>query len=83
MDQLNALVNQEAARRELSILDALDHDGLNRKVDWTPKPVPIGQVVLERAINLIPRIGMIKSVVDAGAVGDGTLEHARRMGWVK
>ncbi len=42
----------------------------------------MGYAVLDGITKMIPRVGMVKSVLDAGPVADGTLEHARKMGWL-
>lgn len=93
MDPLQSLIHQEAARRGLSSLQGFKTTGIQ------PAPgiglgvggglsvksattSPAGAVV-NGLMTLIPRAGMIKSILDAGPVADGTLEHAKRMGWME
>lgn len=44
---------------------------------------PRGIDILMNAASLIPRIGTAVKVMNAGPVADGTLDHARRMGWLR
>jgi len=90
MDALQSLINQEAARRGLPVaaqskdlfsqlLDAPIGGGI--AVQKKPQ-TPMGYAVLDGITKMIPRVGMVKSVLDAGPVANGTLEHARKMGWL-
>lgn len=39
--------------------------------------------LVEGALGLIPRVGMAARIVNAGPTADGTLDHARKMGWYR
>jgi hypothetical protein len=39
--------------------------------------------IFDRALQVIPKIGTAARIINAGPVADGTLEHARRMGWMR
>ena len=93
MDALQSLINQEAARRGLSVAaqPSVTKDLFSQVLDVPigggisaqkkPQP-PMGYAVLEGITKMIPRVGMVKNILDAGPVADGTLEHARKMGWL-
>jgi hypothetical protein len=38
---------------------------------------------VDLGLKAIPKVGIFTRAVNAGPVGDGTLDHARRMGWVR
>jgi len=69
--------------RSLPVGDAVDkyiHGG----VEPRPAPQPgIGMRVLDAGLKVIPKAGMFVRSLSAGPVADGTLEHARRMGWIR
>lgn len=48
-----------------------------------PEQPGFGWRALEAGASLIPRVGATMRAINAGPVADGTLEHARKMGWVR
>jgi len=90
MDPLQQ-VQQEMARRGLAGLagsgggGGLAAFGIPGAVGQ-PQPAPqpgMGMQILGAAVKAIPRAGALVRSVNAGPVADGTLEYARRMGWVR
>jgi hypothetical protein len=50
----------------------------------TAPPAPTLQQQIGGALlNLVPRVGMGARIINAGPVSDGTLDYARRMGWMR
>lgn len=49
----------------------------------TPQPPLAADRALGVLLNTMPRVSVFARTVNAGPVADGTLDHARRMGWVK
>ena len=75
----------EAARRGMAGVGAPVPS--SRGMAGVGAPAPSSPGVQERVLggllNAVPRVGTFVRGVNAGPVGDGTLEHARRMGWVR
>jgi hypothetical protein len=51
------------------------------KPQLPPRPAWMGAVDL--GLKAIPKVGIFTRTVNARPVGDGTLDHARQMGWVR
>lgn len=99
MDPLGELIGQEFARRASVAnargAETLRAFGLEPPGEMGRGVANIGASVrsqvapssLERvagaALSLVPKVGMLIRSVNAGPVADGTLEHARRMGWTR
>ena len=81
------LINNEVARRLGQQPNALEAFGMGTpqgisgiRPAQAPRP---GINALEALVKVIPRAGMFVRAVDAGPVSDGTLDYARKMGWVR
>lgn len=81
MDPLQNLIGQEVIRRSM-----LDPGAMRPMGGIAPpqKPSPsFMQQVGEALIPIIPRVGIAARALNAGPVADGTLDYARRMGWMR
>lgn len=98
MDPLQRLIEEEAARRGVAggkspfKIDAFSAFGLPSQPQpaaaISPRPQPAqparpAQEALRMGLRLLPRASAAARIINAGPVADGTLEHARRMGWVR
>jgi hypothetical protein len=89
MDPLQGMIDQEVLRRlgqgGSSLRDMMQQPGTIGGAARMPQPPPqpawMGAVDL--GLKAIPKVGIFTRAVNAGPVGDGTLDHARRMGWVR
>jgi hypothetical protein len=86
------MIDQEMVRRfgqgGSSVLDDLRPGAIGGSIGGSigkpqlpPRPAWMGAVDL--GLKAMPRVGIFTRTVNAGPVGDGTLDHARRMGWVR
>lgn len=96
MDPMNP-IQQEMTRRGLAGIAGRSIDpGFYGAIDsMADRSRPMGQLrpslpqpgvgmrLLDAAMKVIPRASAFARTVNAGPVADGTLEHARRMGWVR
>lgn len=48
-----------------------------------PPPPTALQQIGDGLVRAIPRVGQAIGIINAGPVQDGTLDHARRMGWMR
>lgn len=95
MDPLQRLIEEEAARRGVAggkspfTIDAFSAFGLPSQpqpaaaISPRSQPARSAQEALRMGLRLLPRASAAARIIDAGPVADGTLEHARRMGWVR
>lgn len=85
MDALQGLINQEAARRGMPVdnpYGRLINESFGIKPKAPPPPTALQQIG-EGLVRLIPRVGQAAGIINAGPVQDGTLDYARRMGWMR
>ena len=96
MDPMNP-IQQEMTRRGLAGIAGRSIDpGFYGAIDsMADRSRPMGQLrprlpqpgvgvgLLDTAMKFIPKVSAVVNAVNAGPVADGTLDYARRMGWVR
>ena len=73
----------EAGRRGLTPPGGVQFEDLFREAQARQSNPGGMSGIFDRALQAIPRIGTAARITNAGPVADGTLEHARRMGWMR